>query len=883
MAYMEMYLNKMTKKYNYFGTEKAIKLLYSMNEEDKVRVLSDKEVQQAILSIDDTNILRKIFRKCPAFFQEIMFSDQSVQDLLITPKKNLSRKELIENYNKRDYSFSDESLRQLEVFLHTIKSQKIYDELIESKFFQMILTLCYDKQMKRSFFKNIDVVKLFYNIVNDDEVFNTRVHRKRNVLKMFNNVSDHILLCEDYKKIISDPVNFISEKRWSTRKFEKVYITKETLSMFSLPMINELLEFKNIDIEFIKDFFRSDFVKKIHENNYNFNLIFPDLLEGTYNCFSKIVYIYFEIVRDNIDRDEVLKNKFIDFLYNTLCNGNNFDSQDEEIIKNVLYKRVLSNSISKSDYQKLFGSHNSLKTIFYLKFGKTSYRMDYLTGITVKQIMYLNVKHINQILKSIKLENEDELSNTYSLAIKLYLTFGLERTLRILNNNYGCLNRTFFDNISALNVENVILVKEGSKYIPSVLEGFIDFMFANEKSNHFIDMLKEPNCLLNKHWSYLYNNFSELREKCHNVITLKKLNIVFKQLSPSRDIDEVTPDNYRLNQDDILNDVFLGNKTRKSNGVIYKDLLDIYNKMKQRIESSIPYISGTSSNGYSYEMMKLNDPIVFTLGYKGNCCIRVDDIAHNHLLHATLCRNGRILLIYDENHNIAGFSPLKRNGEVLIANSIECLHKIKNDDAIIAFSDAINDLVALSQSNEEEPIRLVCIGEEAYAKPMGTQFPGNIKVPTIYEKDDSIYASTDIYHKRLIIIYKHPNIDLKNIKYGDPKISYLDPRNKVASCDFTTSSREDIDNALNVINAVRYTNTDIEEQESFVSCDFYKVKYCIYNDDWYLIMGSDDQIYGEYISVDPRAKSEFETAYNEFISNNSINNIEGIKKLILKR
>ena len=64
--------------------------------------------------------------------------------------------------------------------------------------------------------------------------------------------------------------------------------------------------------------------------------------------------------------------------------------------------------------------------------------------------------------------------------------------------------------------------------------------------------------------------------------------------------------------------------------------------MKKRTESSIPYIKGEVSNGYFYEMMKLKDPIAFTLGYKGNCCIRINDIAHNHLLHATLCRNGRI-------------------------------------------------------------------------------------------------------------------------------------------------------------------------------------------------------------------------------------------------
>ena len=49
----------------------------------------------------------------------------------------------------------------------------------------------------------------------------------------------------------------------------------------------------------------------------------------------------------------------------------------------------------------------------YLKFGKTSSRMDYLSGISFKQIMLLNIKHINQIIKLLNIDNEDEMSNTY--------------------------------------------------------------------------------------------------------------------------------------------------------------------------------------------------------------------------------------------------------------------------------------------------------------------------------------------------------------------------------------------------------------------------------------------------------------------------------------
>jgi len=411
-------------------------------------------------------------------------------------------------------------------------------------------------------------------------------------------------------------------------------------------------------------------------------------------------------------------------------------------------------------------------------------------------------------------------------------------------------------------------------------------MFSNENDNHFKNMLLDSSSLLSKNWSYLYNNYEEIKEKCHGLITLKKLNIIFKELSPERELDNVSPNNYKLQENDILNDVCLGNKTRKTNEEVYKTLLDIYEKMKHRIESSIPYVQGNASNGYSYEMMKLNDPIVFTLGYKGNCCIRVNDIAHNHLLHATLCRNGRILLIFDKLHQLAGFVPLKRNGEVLIANSIECLHKIRNESAIFAFEAAVKDIVETSKNNEKDPINLVCIGNEAYAKPKGDSFPNDIKTPTIYEKKDFLYGTTDQYHRKLDIIYKNPSLNLSNIKYGNPQCSYVDPRPKVNSCDFRIRNKKSIEQALKIINAVRYENAEIEELENFDLCTGYGLDKCIYSEDWYIVTTYDGNIYGDYLNFNPKAEIEYKFAFGELVGMNyddyvKINGKE--KKIVLQR
>ena len=71
----------------------------------------------------------------------------------------------------------------------------------------------------------------------------------------------------------------------------------------------------------------------------------------------------------------------------------------------------------------------------------------------------------------------------------MYLVFGLDRTLKILNGEYGSLDRKFYDNVSSLKVDEVKFKKEGKKFLPIIREDFINFMFAKQDENHFIEML----------------------------------------------------------------------------------------------------------------------------------------------------------------------------------------------------------------------------------------------------------------------------------------------------------------------------------------------------------------------------------------------------------
>lgn len=82
-------------------------------------------------------------------------------------------------------------------------------------------------------------------------------------------------------------------------------------------MIQELLEFKNVDTNFIKWFLEKDIAESIKNKNYDFDMIFFHLLTDKYSKFTSI-----------------------DFLYRILINTQELNENASNIVKNALYNRI---------------------------------------------------------------------------------------------------------------------------------------------------------------------------------------------------------------------------------------------------------------------------------------------------------------------------------------------------------------------------------------------------------------------------------------------------------------------------------------------------------------------------------------------------------------
>ena len=837
-----------------YKTKKLINTLKKLTDE-QIDIMVDSSVIEFISELD-INTINSIFRNANANMQNKLWTNDKIQRILILGTTNLD-----------SFISTEQTIRNLENLNKVIKSQAIKDQIYCNKY--LIYIVMKSDKIENRFFNSFDLKKVFDAVIQSEEFNSLKADKQLRVIEKLNGYTKEILLPPDFRKRYKniESILFISDvDKIDSDILEQ--LTEEEL--FFLDYINKNVDNNNALKRYILD--------SVGTNGKSFEELFADIkkkeesirekIRNNFRCqdFYRRVTLEEKIyhILLNEVHEELIKEKLLKYL---LCRILKNSSIDPEKMYNTLKRNLNNGLISYRDIKCLTDNYDEamkdMRLMFYLKFNIALLNARYLHGITVEQLSKVNVKHINKLVKFLEDKTQDELSAIYGVCIKMYFIFGYERSIDILSGNFGQYNRIFLDNVAKTDVTRIEMQAEGNKFLPIIDKRFINFMFETPKNNHFIDMFNNKDSELYKTWYYLYNNYDEVLEKCHNEITLKKVNAILETEKYDIDRKIITPDNYLLNNSSFLENIILGNKTQYSNNEVLRKIVQIYSQMKQRIESSIPYVKGVSSSGYTYEVMKLDDIQIFELGYKANCCIRTLDIAHNHLLHAALCRNGRVLIIYDKLGDVAAFSPLKRNGNVLIANSIECVNKAEGINTYSisnAFKEGTKKIVEVTKQSRE-PINLVCIGSESSLKPDTTHFPNEYPTPTIFEKDDEAYRNTDVYHKTLDVVYKDSDFDFKNIKSKNPDVSYMDPRDEIKFVDFLESRyNNNSEKVLDVINSINYS----VDPSNYIPMNKYFIRRVYYSKDWY-IAETREGIIGNCLENDFRAREEF-NSYMELLN-----------------
>ena len=157
----------------------------------------------------------------------------------------------------------------------------------------------------------------------------------------------------------------------------------------------------------------------------------------------------------------------------------------------------------------------------------------------------------------------------------------------------------------------------------------------------------------------------------------------------------------------------------------FDTLQKIYDYGKRRTFSSIPRIEATKGK-YSYEMLRLDDPLAMAIGTLTDCCQELNDTAEACMEHSMVDKNGRVFVIRDELGNIVSQSWVWRNKDVLCFDNIEIPDKAfarekstksreKFTDEIYAiYKEAANELIKKDEKVYKELLESGKITEEEY-------------------------------------------------------------------------------------------------------------------------------------------------------------------------
>lgn len=164
----------------------------------------------------------------------------------------------------------------------------------------------------------------------------------------------------------------------------------------------------------------------------------------------------------------------------------------------------------------------------------------------------------------------------------------------------------------------------------------------------------------------------------------------------------------------------------------FNTLQQIYNYGKQRTFSSIPRIEQSAektSGRYTYETLRLDDPLAMAIGTLTDCCQELNNCAEVCMEHSMVDKNGRVFVIKDEQGNIVAQSWVWRNKDVLCFDNIEIPDKafaraVKEhpdlgrkgftDEVFEIYKQAAHDLIEADEKVYKELLESGKITQEQY-------------------------------------------------------------------------------------------------------------------------------------------------------------------------
>ncbi len=310
-----------------------------------------------------------------------------------------------------------------------------------------------------------------------------------------------------------------------------------------------------------------------------------------------------------------------------------------------------------------------------------------------------------------------------------------------------------------------------------------------------------------------------------------------------------------------------------------KEAVDLTISNFKRMEVTIP----TFNEVYNLEDKSLRavvgnftHPSNITHGERTGACMRIGGVGDSLFDFCLKDKNGFHIRFENPKTNeyisrVSGF----RNGNTIFLNELRYScneNEYSNLDVVEACKKVAQDLIEKSK-NTSSPIENVVISKD-YAMGYAKEQLQDLNVKSIKVGLSTFYS--DVSTSAIILASSNENNELVPIDFNKEKIeTYLPAREKVtASYD---NSLIDTMNRVHSVNAVLNGEDYAYVEPIALEGD---IKYAICNQDWYIYVDCENKMHSELIPIDPRAKEEFDLAYNKVCEMyNRSEKIEGEKNV----
>lgn len=539
------------------------------------------------------------------------------------------------------------------------------------------------------------------------------------------------------------------------------------------------------------------------------------------------------LLQDNAINDEnasyiELRQKYMSHLFKNLRRDNTANDN----ISNSLFYRIVKGNVSFSQINDL----ETVKALIYLSRNpqvKDVHKVEELvSNLSEKQVQSYNLKLYKKLCGKIKetYEKSSPLEeNIEKLAYKMFLAFGYDKSLRILEHKTPFTTLEYLFN--GLNLRHILLNEDGTSKINEKLQNFLFGSNKNDKNANINRLLNNEIPNFDKYFSSIYNDWDSIYKKLNGNISTKRILDLYKN-----PVTFLKPDEYLL--EEPLQEI--GTTDPK----IVQKAKDWYQIMRERQYSTIPKVNGNIDE-YEYEMLDLDNPLALAVGYITRCCFLINGLSRESLYHSISSKNGRTFVVRKDGELIAQ-SWVWRNGNVLCFDNVEARGNYSYDRLLEVYQKASEELIDTSNQseNETESLKVITYGtsESRMSRP-GKRFEER-PLPAVLET----VGYSDAKYEQCILAERNHG----ELYYGDVAARYEDPRPLVAEYrNITSLSDEEIARLNKELDGIEYSATGSTRKTNVRNC-----KYISYNKDWYIAISNNGKVQIQILKKDSRATDE---------------------------